>query len=296
MRALQRKVPLFALAALAFAVPAIAQTDLVKPGEQIPAGCVDADVTPERNKRASELFKNGKIAAENLEREKAIFYFLDAYRADCTGHAVLLKIAEQWELKGNKAEALRYTQAFLDRAKPEDPNRESATVRRDRLKREVAASSATASTAVPPATTAPTSSATPTATAVPTATATATSVVVGEGGHTVAPWIVVGVGGAAIVTGGIVTLLGAGKVSDAEKTCNSSHQCTDQAAIDKGNSGRSMETVGVIVGSVGLAAIIGGLVWHFVEPTGPKQGASAAPVVSPQIGVGFAGVNVGGRF
>jgi hypothetical protein len=292
MRALKRKVPLFALLGFVIAVPALAQNaDLVKPGEQIPAACSDSDVTPERNRRASDLFKTGKIAAENMEREKAIFYYLDAYRADCTGHGVLLKIAELWEAKGNKAEALRYTQAFLDRAKADDPNRESATVRRDRLKREVAASTATATTSTPTSTATTTTAPTSTASVAPPPTSTATTG--GDSGHSVVPWIVVGVGGAVLITGGLVTIIGSGKVSDAEKTCNASHQCTDPAAIDKGNSGRNMETIGVIVGSVGLAAVIGGLVWHFVEPTTPKQdGARVVPQVAP----GYGGLSVVGRF
>src|SRR5271155_6147538 len=119
MRA-HRHVPLLALLGLAFAVPALAQSGLVKPGEPIPAACTAKEVTGDRNQRASDLYKTGKLASENLEREKAILYYTDAYRADCTGHRVLLRIAEQWELIGNKAESLRYTEAYLDRAAPAD--------------------------------------------------------------------------------------------------------------------------------------------------------------------------------
>lgn len=301
MRVLKRKIPLFALVGLAFAVPALAQTgDLVKPGEPIPVACADSDVTPERNRRASDLFKTGKIAAENMEREKAIFYYLDAYRADCTGHAVLLKIAELWELKGNKAEGLRYTQSFLDRAKADDPNRESATVRRDRLKRDLAA--APTASATPTATTSTIATA-PTATGTSTAVPTATATTGNGGGHTILPWVLTGVGGAVLITGGIITILGAGKVSEAEKTCPN-HACPDalgkaaqDAAAQKGNDGRNQETIGVIVGSVGLAAIAGGLVWHFLEPTGPKPGtARLTPAITPQVSPGYAGVSVGGRF
>src|SRR5579883_803595 len=153
MRASLRYLPLLSLIGVAVAVPALAQSDLVKAGEPIPAGCTDKDVTADRNQRARDLFKTGRIAAEGGEREKAIFYYLDAYRADCTGHGVLLKIAELWELKGNKPEALRYTQAYLERAAKDDSNYESATVRRDRLKREIAAAPPASSTAAPPATT-----------------------------------------------------------------------------------------------------------------------------------------------
>jgi hypothetical protein len=298
MPALKRTAPLLALVGLGFAVPALAQqADLVKPGEAIPAACTDADVTPERNRRASDLYKTGKIAAENLEREKAIFYYVDAYRADCTGHAVLLKVAELWELKGNKAEALRYTQAFLDRAKPDDPNRESATVRRDRLKRDVAAAAAASATVTTTATTTATTQPTATSTA-PTATTTATTAPTSttpprQQSHTILPWVATGVGGAAAIVGGVFFVIGAGQVSDAEASCPGHSSCTG-AATDKGNSGRHNETLGVIVGAAGLAVAAGGLIWHFAEGTGPKETTGVR--VTPHVAPGYGGVSIGGRF
>ncbi len=296
-----RHVPLFALLGLAFAVPAFAQSGLVKPGEPIPAACTAKDVAGDRNQRASDLYKTGKLASENLEREKAILYFTDAYRADCTGHRVLLRIAEQWELIGNKAESLRYTEAYLDRAAPTDGERDAANVRRDRLKRDLAAAPPASSSAAPTASTpaASTSTVAPTATTTATAAPTATDTGAPPHGHTVAPWIVTGIGGAALITGGILLGVGSGKVSTADNNCDpktkGGRDCTNPDAVSSGNSGRTLETVGVIAGAVGLAAIAGGMIWHFTESTGPSQpttGACLTPIVAP----GYAGLSLGGAF
>jgi hypothetical protein len=297
-----RYVPLFALLGLALAVPAFAQNGLVKPGEPIPAACTAKDVTADRNQRASDLYKTGKLASENLEREKAILYYTDAYRADCTGHRVLLRIAEQWELIGNKAESLRYTEAYLDRASPTDGERDAANVRRDRLKRELAAAPPASSTAAPPATAptvAPTAAPTVTATATATAAPTTTDTGAPPRGHTAPPWIVAGVGGGALIAGGVLLGIGSGKVSTADKNCDpktpGGRDCTNASAVSSGNSGRTLETVGVITGAVGLAAIAGGLIWHFAESTGPSQ-PSTGTHLTPAVAPGYAGLSLGGSF
>jgi hypothetical protein len=284
-------------------VPALAQSGLVKPGEPIPAACTAKDVAGDRNQRASDLYKTGKLASENLEREKAILYYTDAYRADCTGHRVLLRIAEQWELIGNKAESLRYTEAYLDRASPTDSERDAANVRRDRLKRDLAAAPPASSTAAPPATTAPVPTATATAAPTTTATATVAPTATDTGapphGHTAPPWIVAGVGGAALITGGVLLVIGSGKVSTADKNCDpktpGGRDCTNSSAVSSGNSGRTLETVGVISGAVGLAALAGGLIWHFAESTGPSQPTTGTHL-TPAIAPGYAGLSLGGSF
>jgi hypothetical protein len=88
--------------------------------------------------------------------------------------------------------------------------------------------------------------------------------------------------------------VGGGDVSTAEKTCPVHNNCNDPNAQSTGNTGRTLETVGVVSMAVGAAAAVGGLVWHFMEPTGSSSttGATVAPVVAP----GYAGVGLGGRF
>ena len=113
------------------------------------------------------------------------------------------------------------------------------------------------------------------------------------------PWVVVGVGGAALVAGVVLYAVGGPQISDAEKTCGTQHNnCPPGAAganaISEGNNGRTLETVGVIVGAVGVAGVAGGLLWHFLEPTSPSGAASTT--LSPVVAPGYAGVAVGGHF
>lgn len=299
MRRSHRTIPLLLLFGVAIAIPAFAD---VKPGESLPGAC---PMNPEKRDRAHETFITGKTFFDRGERDKALQYYTDAYTIDCSAHFLLVKIADIWELKGNKQESLRILEEFMARTKTSTERenaslREPVQVRVDNLKKDLAAATPT-TTATTPATTSATAA--PTATTPPTSTATAATTTTPApegGGHSLLPWIVVGAGGAALVTGGVLTLVGAGKVSDADKNCNpnppGSRQCTNQTAIDNGNSGRSLETVGVIVGAVGLAALAGGLIWHFTEPTGPKQEPGPAARLTPQVGPGYAGVSLGGRF
>ena len=78
------------------------------------------------------------------------------------------------------------------------------------------------------------------------------------------------------------------------------HVCGSASDASKGNDGRTLETVGVIGIGVGAAAVAGGLIWHFVEPTSrPTAGAfRVSPVLGPaSAGRGdFAGISLSGAF
>jgi len=96
----------------------------------------------------------------------------------------------------------------------------------------------------------------------------------------------VGVGGAAIVGGVVMFIVGSGKVSESKSQCpnNSCPASVLASAQSLNKSGYTFETVGLIVGGIGVAAVAGGLIWHFIEPTGEKK-AAFAPIVTP----GYAG-------
>jgi hypothetical protein len=89
--------------------------------------------------------------------------------------------------------------------------------------------------------------------------------------------------------------IGSSNVSSAERACGSSHECpagpNGQANpnVGLGNSGRTDETIGVVVGSVGAAAIVTGLIWFFAQspPSSSKMGNAT---VTPVVGPGYAGL------
>jgi hypothetical protein len=150
----------------------------------------------------------------------------------------------------------------------------------------------TASTSAAP--TAPPPSATPSQTATEAPSSSATVAQPESGGHSVVPWIIVGVGGAAIVAGVAFLVVGAGDVSTAQGACGSSRtKCPNVSAANQGNTGRTFETVGGVALGVGGAAVVGGLLWHFMEPTGSSTTAAR---LTPTVAPGYAGMSLRGSF
>src|SRR6185295_2122927 len=101
-------------------------------------------------------------------------------------------------------------------------------------------------------------------------------------------------------------VVGANRFADAERRGLTGPVREIPAAVNDAASGRSMQTVGAATMGVGAVAAIGGLVWHFAEPTGPVQVArghvrstvlqgavaQARIVVSPAVTPSFAGLAV----
>jgi tetratricopeptide (TPR) repeat protein len=280
--------------ALPIAVPALAQSS------GYPTACDPKSVSKADVERAHTVFLSGKGFLDESNYDKAISYFKDAYSIDCSVHAILPIIATAYERKGDKASAITALQEYLKRV-PNAPDREVVERRIKNLQDQMGAA-----VVVPPppsatATAAPTASATAstpvpppsaTATAAPT-TSTSANPSPPEEGHSIAPWIVVGVGGAAVVAGVVLYAVGSGDVSTANNACPTRSGCA-QSVADQGNNGRTLETVGVVVGAVGIAGVAGGLIWHFMEPTSSSGSPSTGltPVVAP----GYAGLNLGGQF
>ena len=292
MRLKRTPLLVLALVGLVVAVPALAQ----QPSGYPPA-CEASKVSKGDVDRAHTVFLSGKGFLDESNYDKAISYFKDAYSIDCSVHAILPIIATAYERKGDKASAVQALQEYLKRV-PGASDREVVERRIKNLQDQMApvpvvSTTPTATATAPASATAVASAPTSTATTIaPTSTATSTPADSG-GGHGVAPWVLVGVGGAAVLTGVVLYIVGAGKVSNDESICGSTHlQCPPGSpAIADGNSGRSLETVGGIVGGVGVAAVAGGLIWHFLEPSSSSS-AAVAPVVTP----GYAGISLGGRF
>ena len=120
-----------------------------------------------------------------------------------------------------------------------------------------------------------------------------------ERGHTALPWVVVGIGGATVIVGAVVLLTAPrlpSNCSGASQTCTKGlNESASSFTNDQDRAGRSdsQPRLGLITGVIGLGIIAGGLLWHFLEPTGP---ATTALRVSPWAGAGASGVVVGGSF
>src|SRR6185295_3638401 len=111
------------------------------------------------------------------------------------------------------------------------------------------------------------------------------------------PLVVAGVGGAALVAGGVLVGVGLGKVPS---NCSvGTKECAappNDPAFDDAKSGVGLANTGIVVGSLGAVALVGGLVWYFTsKPEAPKtatHGTWLTPWVARQSG----GVGLSGRF
>jgi hypothetical protein len=120
-------------------------------------------------------------------------------------------------------------------------------------------------------------------------------------GHTALPWIVAGVGVAAAAAGGVLFLVeNSAKNSALDKCVGDSLPCTPNSGQQLStiqsnyNSANGLIPVGAILFYSGLGVAAGGLLWHFLEPTGPVKDSKAA--FAPAVGPGFAGASLGGSF
>jgi len=110
--------------------------------------------------------------------------------------------------------------------------------------------------------------------------------------HTAGPWILVGVGLAAAVTGVVLFAVGRTDIAASEAGCAVQFDGTlacpgpytsdgrDRSQLD--SLGATLSNAGVITMIGGGVVLVGGLVWHFVEPTGPAR-VSISPVVGPSL-------------
>jgi len=93
----------------------------------------------------------------------------------------------------------------------------------------------------------------------------------GGGVRAVLPWVVVGVGGAALVTGAVVSFVGLKNIPD---QCNFSTQSCEPKTPDdvrqRAESGHALVIGGLVTAGAGLVVGVGGLVWHLLAPADAK--------------------------
>jgi hypothetical protein len=122
--------------------------------------------------------------------------------------------------------------------------------------------------------------------------------------HGPIPWVVVGVGGAAIVAGVVVLLTAPERPSNCDKDTKMCSPRPNEPAADlesdqdRAAKADSQPVVGIGLVAGGALVVAGGLLWHFLEPTGPADGKREARGVrvSPWAAPGSGGLSVRARF
>jgi hypothetical protein len=263
-------------------VPALAQSGSSTQSQQL------ASDFPVCNKKASdadiELAKQKFIAARQDSEEgaydMALRRFRDAYNLDCSKPELLLTVSVTYERKGDKPSALAALELYMQRVPKDTPDLGTTQAHIDNLKKDIAKA--------PPPSTSASGSAQP-------------------GGevqeHTIYPWIVAGVGLAAVAVGVVLIATTPSLPSNCKTASNDCSQLPnetkDQLQSDRNQAGASQQqpTYGLIVIVSGGVLVAGGLIWHFLEPTGPKSAGFLSPKnLTPAAGPGYGGLFYGAKF
>ena len=280
------------LFAVALSIPALAQPSGATPGQPYPSCTKPVSTTD--SEAAHNKYTAGKVDYDEGNNDKALSRFNEAYRLDCTKHELLIIISAAWDKKGEKAEAARALETFLERAQNvSEADRDTYRKKIERLKEDARAKQ--------------TPTTTPTGTGPPSGGG-------GDDGKTVFPWLVTGAGVVALAVGIVLIAtapsLPPGCVKKGDKVPSppdldglaDGDSCkridTDPQVPDAQNgplaerqkeAGRSQEqpVYGAVVAVGGGVLIVGGLVWHFLEPIGGSSKTSSTrvrPSLSPTYG------------
>lgn len=288
-------------------------------GPQNPfAGDCNRTATQEDVELAKGAHQTARQFYERAEYAKAIQYWRDVFNLDCNAVGTLLNIANAYEKLGDRQNAIFALEAYIKR-NPEAADAQKIKVKIENLKGLLQGQpgpSASASAAPPPP---------PSGSAAASSSAPIPPPPVKPYG--VAPWVTVGVGGAAVVAGGILLPLGLTTIKGLQITDGSSGEgcrpvtpgtngtgtlsneptgewvCTSKELADQANSAKSQVLIGKIALGVGGAALAGGLVWEFlfnkpVQKAAPASDDKAAGKIhfSPVLGPGVSGATITGSF
>lgn len=227
---------------------------------------------PLENEEAKKKFIAARQDYEEGSYDSALKRFRDAYALDCKPELLLL-ISATWERKGDKQQAIFALELFVQRAPKDHPDMTTTQSKIENLKKQ--------SPPPPPPVTPPPP---PPQAADPNE-------------HTIYPWLVVGLGVVAIPVGIVLVAT----APDVPSNCNEdTGKCTvvpgreSEEQKDRDTAGKAVgqPVVGIVIAAGGAALIAGGLLWHFLEPTGPKDKAKLRPSIAP----GFAGLSYTGSF
>ena len=242
---------------------------------------------------AKGAFQAGNASFNEADYARAIDYWEDAYRRDCTANPLLLNLARAYELAGRKRQAVVSLETFLAR-EPNSGEKDQINRRVEVLKKKIAEEDAAAAVAPPPPTTGPAPSTGP-------ATGPVEPTAVPKARRSPWPWVVMGVGGAALIVGTIGVVDSKKKLNDVEAKCPN-HMCKggDTDSIKAGNDARSaLNRSGWVMG-VGGVAVVGGAIWWLVDKKSVDRANGQAgiprPLLMPFVAPRLAGLSVSGAF
>jgi tetratricopeptide (TPR) repeat protein len=219
---------------------------------------------------AKGAFEAGNAAFNEADYPRAITYWEDAYRRDCTAHPMLRNLARAYELDGQYAKAILALETFLQR-QPNSEDDVSIPRRIEALRKKLAEEQAQAeSQKAEPAPVAPPPPEPP-----PPAPKMERSPVP----------LYVAAGGALVgVVGGALWYPAYSTLQEIADECPDRGRDMVCPRAAEGNQARSDVTLWGIVGGVGAAVAVTGVVWYFLQDEQPVTG------LVTELGPGYAGL------
>ena len=234
---------------------------------------------------AKAAFQAGTVSFNEADYPRAILYWEDAFRRDCSATSLLFNLARAYELNGQKRQALVALETFLER-EPNSSERPQIVRRIEVLKKSIESEPPPQASATPAATTPPPQPSNAPADPLPAPARVQ--------GRPILPLIVAGVGGAVFIVGGLTYLSATGKVEDFAQQCDDPEGRTGcpTETIQPAEDARKSQQTGAALALIGLPVMVGGLIWYFATPVP----SSTATKVTPAIGQNFLGLSVDGKF
>lgn len=239
---------------------------------------------------AKGAFEAGQVSFQEADYYRAILYWEDAFRRDCTAAPLLLNLARAYELSGEKRHAVLALETFLER-RPDASDRASIEKRIAAMKSQFEQEARPTPAPVEPRETEPKET--------PAAAASGEPAPETADSSSPKPWWPIAVTGAgvAIGVGGVVmSIIGSGQINDfydtspffqagpngekpicaAEtKTCDTTAATAAVNANEDLKSGTSTRNLGYVGIGVGSAiAVAGGVLWALTWSGGDEEGES----------------------
>jgi hypothetical protein len=225
-------------------------------------GCTESNVAKDPE-AARVAFRAGQTAFSEGAYARAVELWDQAYRDDCTAHALLLNLAMAQELLGRPEDAIHTLTLFNSRS-PSSPYVDANVKRIERLQRAAAEKNrerARQNRAMWSPVERPTTA--------------------GDGASLSLPLVVAVAGGAIAVAGGVLFAEGRLSASSAEERCGASRSCEGVGGLVDGERARARAEVGGWLAGAGLATAAGGVAWHLLtRPERPLDQVAASTGVS----------------
>lgn len=269
-----------------------------------PYPACDHTPTPGDVAGAKGAFDAGQASFNEADYDRAINYWEDAYRRDCTAHVLLLNLARAYELNEQKHRAVNALQTYLAR-NPSSSDKSQIDRRIDKLQEQIKAETPVAPVATAGTGTAPVAPGTtpvvPTTTTPTTPPPSSDATPSSGGSRSLVPLFVAGGGGAIAIVGAVLHFSAASDLNHYEQICPDRKCSAANANVEsQANSARTRADIGGGVAFAGLGILAGGVIWYFLEKPSSAS-ASTTPRsftarVAPAVVPGYGGLSVTGNF